>query len=86
MVSTASGAEANKNVSFGGGVLAAQVAIGPSVPASLQVGVVETIVQRTFKVVTTTTEGTPKVVATAIVQVNESGGYAINSYTVETGV
>lgn len=87
MVSTASGAAAaNKNISFGGGVLAAQVAVGPFVPTALQVGVVETIVQLTFKVVSTTTEGSPKVTATAIVQVNESGGYAINSYTVETGV
>jgi len=86
MVSTTSGATANKGISFGGGVLAAQLAVGPSIPASLQVGVVETIVQRTFKVVTTTTVGVPKVTATAIVQVNESGGYAINSYTVETGV
>lgn len=85
MVSTASGAATNKNVSFGGGILAAQVAVSPVRPASLQAGVVETVVQRTFKVQTTTTEGLPKVTATAIVQVNESGGYAINSYTVESG-
>jgi hypothetical protein len=84
-VTTAGGAEANKDISFGGGVLAAQVAVGPSFPGELQIGVVETIVQRKFKVVTRTTQGQPVVTATAIVQVNETGGYAINSYTVETG-
>ena len=87
-VTTAIGAEANKDISFGGGVLAAQVVVGPSVPTTpsmLQIGVVESIVQRKFKVVTRTTQGQPVVTATAIVQVNETGGYAINSYTVETG-
>lgn len=84
-VTTATGMAANKSVSFSGGVLTAQIAVSAVVPSFFQMGVVETIVQRKFEVVTTTTSGSPKVTATAIIQVNESGGYAINSYTVETG-
>jgi hypothetical protein len=73
----------SKDVSFGGGILAAQVQVGPVVPASLQFGLVQAVVQQTFKIVTETTSGSPRMRATAIVQVNQTGGYAINSYSVE---
>jgi hypothetical protein len=82
---TATGMAAGKTISFGGGVLAAQVAVSAVLPASLQIGVLNPVVQKTFKIVTTTTSGTPKVTSTSLVQVNETGGYSINSMVVQTG-
>lgn len=70
-------------LSFNGGILAGQISVPGTVPDSLQFGIVETIVQRTFMVVARTTAGRPTVTGTMIVQVNESGGYDINSYTVQ---
>ena len=82
---TAPGMAAAKTISFGGGLLAAQVAVSAVLPASLQIGVLNPVVQKTFKIVTTTTSGVPKVTSTSLVQVNETGGYSINSMVVQTG-
>ena len=81
----AAGMGTGKSISFGGGVLAAQVAVSPVLPAALQIGVLNPIVQKTFKIVTTTTSGTPRLTSTSLVQVNETGGYSINSMVVQQG-
>ena len=39
--------------------------------------------QKTFKITTETTSGFPKVTSIALVQVNETGGYAVNSWVVQ---
>jgi hypothetical protein len=77
-------AAANKTIAFGGGVLAAQMNVSAVTPASLQLGLLNPVVQKTFKITSRTTT-TPGVVSTALVQVNETGGYAINSWIVTTG-
>jgi hypothetical protein len=82
---TADGMGTGKTVSIGGGLLAAQVAMSAALPASLQIGVLNPVVQKTFKVVTTTTSGNPLVTSTALVQVNETGGYSINSMVIQAG-
>ncbi len=80
VVSTATTAAANKNVSIGGGVLAAAIEVSPTRPATFALGLVNPVVLSTFKIVSTTTSGTPLVASTAIVQVKENGAYAVNSW------
>jgi Tfp pilus assembly protein PilX len=82
---TAPGMGVDKKISFGGGILAAQMSVSADVPDHLQIGLLNSVVQKTFKIVTRTTSGTPSVVSTALVQVNETGGYAVNSWVVQTG-
>lgn len=82
-VHTADGAQGNKSVSFSGGVLAAQVQVGVPTPALIQVGLLNPVVQKTFKITTSTLAGVPQIVSVAVVQVNETGGYAINSSVVQ---
>jgi hypothetical protein len=79
---TADSAGPGKWVSFGGGMLTAQLSTSATKPAYLQAGILNPVVQKTFKIVTTTTSGTPTVQSTALVQVNATGGYAINSMVV----
>lgn len=81
-ITTTAGAEVNKRIKFGGGILAAQVAVTGTSPAWLQLGLLNPVVQKTFKI-TTQTSGTPQVISVALVQVNETGGYAINSWVVQ---
>jgi hypothetical protein len=80
VVNTAPGAEANKNIMIGGGILAATLEVSPARPATLALGLVNPVVLQTFKIVTTTAGGTPVVTSTAIVQVKENGAYAVNSW------
>jgi hypothetical protein len=67
-----------------GGILAAQLdgvdarAAGPN---SVDIGFVETVVQRKFRIVSTTDAGNET--STAVVQVNQNGAYAINSWEVQ---
>jgi hypothetical protein len=74
-----------KSVTMAGGVLAAQYVIAdsragaPAVPQSVDIGFLESIVQRTFRIVST--NGLTK--STAVVQVNQNGAYAINSWEVQ---
>ncbi len=84
-VASTAGSEVNKSLTFGGGILAAQVGVTGPAPAFLQLGLLNPVVQKTFKIVTETTSGTPRVTATALVQVNETGGHAVNSWVVTTG-
>jgi hypothetical protein len=84
-LSLAAGAGANKTIAFGGGILTAQMSIPGELPASLQLGLLNPVVQKTFKITTVTTSGSPRVTSTALVQVNETGGNAINSWVVQIG-
>ena len=83
-VATAPTAVANKNVSLVGGVLAANIVVSFDRPATFAMGLVNQVVQKTFKIVSTTTSGVPTVSATAVVKVNDTGDYAIGSYVVQT--
>lgn len=72
------------NVSASGGILAAQYDISDSRsagPTSLPIGFLETVVQRVLRLVSTTSTGYER--STAIVQVNQNGAYAINSWEVQ---
>jgi hypothetical protein len=83
-VTTATGATANKTVQLLGGVLGATINVSVDRPATFVAGLVNQVVQKTFKIVSTTVSGNPMVSATAIVKVNDTGDYAISSYVVET--
>lgn len=76
------GASVNKNVQMVGGVLAAYWAQTPDQPETLQLGIVNRVVQKTFKVVSSTTAGSPRVVSTAVVQINDYGEYVVNSWEI----
>jgi hypothetical protein len=86
VVNGAVGSSANKSLTFGGGILAAQMQVTGEAPDFLQLGLLNPVVQKTFKIVTETTTGSPEVISTALVQVNETGGHAINSWVVQTVV
>jgi hypothetical protein len=83
-VSVTATSAAKKSVSLLGGVLAALVTQSATPPATLQLGIVNRVVQKTFKVVSTTQTGAPVVVSTALVQVNDYGEYVVNSWQVAT--
>jgi hypothetical protein len=74
-------------VSLTGGIIAAafRVIDDRAVEGELTVpiGLVNPVVQRTFRITSTTTSGNPKVTSTAIVQINQNGAYAINSWVVQ---
>jgi hypothetical protein len=76
-----------KSISMLGGVLAANIIVSADRPQNLVVGLVNQVVQMTFKIVsaTTTAMGNPHVSATAVVKVNDTGDYAIGSYVVQSG-
>jgi hypothetical protein len=74
-----------KNLSLLGGVLAAQFTQTAAPAATQQLGIVNRVVQKTFKVVSTSTSGSPTLVSTALVQVNDYGEYVINSWSVGLG-
>jgi hypothetical protein len=84
-LNTATGMGANKKISFGGGVLTGTVGVSADKPASLQIGLLNSVVQKTFKIVSQTINTSPRVTATALVQVNQTGGYAINSWVTSIG-
>jgi hypothetical protein len=73
-------------VSTTGGILAAAFDVidirsgMPAEPESVPIGYLESIVQRTFRIVTTLAGGSE--VSTAVVQVNQNGAYAVNSWEV----
>lgn len=82
------GTDANP-IKVSGGVLAAAFrgVDGRATPTgsalTVPIGLVNPIVQRTFRIVSETTSGSPKVVSTAVVQINQNGAYAINSWEVQ---
>lgn len=83
-VAIGAGKGAGKSVQLVGGLLGA--AFGQTTDSSVaagavQVGMVNRVVQRTFKIVATTASGAPRVTSTAVVQVNDFGEFAINSWS-----
>ena len=84
-ISVAAGKATGKSVSMLGGVLAAMFTQSATPPATQQLGIVNRVVQKTFKVVSVTTTGLPKVTSTALVQVNDYGEFVINSWEVQSG-
>jgi hypothetical protein len=83
-IATAAGTSAGKSVQMLGGVLGAQITVSADRPETFVAGLVNRVVQKTFKIVSTTTLGSPRVSATAVVKVNDTGDYAIGSYVVQT--
>jgi hypothetical protein len=82
---TAPGMTSSKKLSFGGGILTATIGVSADKPASLQLGLLNSVVQKTFKIVSQTKNSSPRVTATALVQVNQTGGFAINSWVTSFG-
>ena len=74
--------KANKSVRFNGGATAAMFDLSTDRPGTFVLDIVNPIVQRTFKLVSTATAGTA-VTSTAVVIVNQNGAYAIKSWTVQ---
>ena len=73
-----------EDVAISGGFLAARLDVTDSrTGGDLQVGFVNAVVQRILKIVTTSTDGLGTNTATAVVQVNEGGGWAVNSWEVQ---
>jgi hypothetical protein len=81
-VSVAPGMSAAKNVQMVGGVLAGWWAQTVDQPETLNLGIINRVVQKTFKVVSRTTAGSPQVVSTAIVQINDYGEYVVNAWEI----
>ncbi|MEY2582540.1 MAG: hypothetical protein QOE09_2389 [Ilumatobacteraceae bacterium] len=84
-INTLAGMTTNKKISFGGGILTGTIAVSAVKPATLQVGLLNSVVQKTFKIVSVTTNSSPRVTATALVQVNQTGGFAVNSWVTSIG-
>jgi hypothetical protein len=82
-INTLPTATANKDIQIAGGVLTAQPILSVDRPAAFTFGAVNAVVQKTFKVVSTTTMS--RSVSTAIVQVNSIGTYYVNSWEVQPG-
>ena len=71
-------------VAVTGGVLAAVLDVDDgraNGPGSIEIGLITQIVQRTLRIVTTTPEG-PET-SSAVVQVNQNGAFAINTWVVQ---
>jgi hypothetical protein len=71
-------------VILNGGVLVASFDVTDSRPAPQPIGLENTMAQGTFKLVTETTSGSPHMVSSAIVQINQGGGWAINTWEVQS--
>jgi hypothetical protein len=84
-ISVGAGVAAGKDVQMVGGVLAALFTQTVDQPATLNVGLINRIVQKTFKMVATTSVGKPQVTSVAIVQVNDYGEFAVNSWVTAAG-
>ncbi len=68
-----------QSVSITGGVLAAQVDLGTHLPTNLELGLVNPVVQKVFRIYSTSAG----ITSDAVVQINENGAYAINSWEVQ---
>ena len=80
-VNTLPTAAAGKDIEIEGGILTAQAVISLQRPSTFVFGSINAVVQKTFKLVTTTTS--TRSVSTAIVQVNSIGTYYVNSWEVQ---
>ncbi|MCU1387869.1 MAG: hypothetical protein JWL72_1207 [Ilumatobacteraceae bacterium] len=81
-VPAGSGYGATSSINFNGGLLARTIQIPGDIPSSFAVGIASVVSQVVLRILTATTSGTPLVTSNAIVQVNQNGGYAINSWNV----
>ena len=81
-VSVAPGMSTGKTVQMLGGVLAGWWAQTPDQPETLTLGIVNRVVQKTFKIVSRTTAVSPQVISTAIVQINDYGEYVVNAWEI----
>jgi len=81
-IKAAAATKANKSVRLNGGATAAMFDVSVDRPGTFVLDIVNPIVQRTFKLVSTATAGTA-VTSTAVVIVNQNGAYAIKSWTVQ---
>lgn len=76
-------------VGISGGVLAAAFRVNDGREnagdgdLTVPIGLINPVVQRTFKITTVTMSGAPRVTSTAVVQINQNGAYAINSWEVQ---
>lgn len=59
------------------------VACTATPPSTFLCGIDNPFTQKIFKIVSTTTSGTPTLTSTAVVQVNSNGAYAVNSWSVQ---
>ena len=84
-INTAPGMGTDKKLSFGGGILTGTIGVSADKPVSLQLGLLNSVVQKTFKIVSQTVGANPRVTATALIKVNQTGGYAINSWVTSFG-
>ena len=71
-----------KTVNFTGGVLARTIEIPAGSPATFSIGIADVVVQIVVRIHSETTTDLPKIIGEAIVQVNQNGGYAVNSSSV----
>ena len=70
------------DVAASGGILASQIDVADTrPPGDVPIGFEELIVQRKFQIVSTSNGG--REVSTAVVQVNQNGAYAINSWEIQ---
>jgi hypothetical protein len=81
-VMTSATAAPATSVSMSGGVTAAAFDIGATRPKTFVLGLSNPIVQQLLKITSTTQNGLPQITSSAIVQVNESGAYAVNHWEV----
>ncbi len=83
VINTAPGAQVNKGISIGGGILSGTMEVSADRPAAFAFGLVNPVVLMTLKIVTTTNAGNPLVVSTAVVQVKENGAKKVNSWQIQ---
>jgi len=81
-VPVAGGIATGKTVNFSGGVLARTIEIPAGSPATFSIGIADVVVQIVVRIHSETTTDLPKIIGEAIVQVNQNGGYAVNSSSV----
>jgi hypothetical protein len=81
-VSTDPGAEANKKIEIAGGILSAALDVVGSPPSGWTFGLDDPVVQQTFRIVSRTS-ASPVVTSVAVVQINQNGAYAVNTWLVQ---
>lgn len=81
-INVGAGAGAGKSIQLVGAILAAKATEVGDPPALRELGFANRTVQKTFKITSKTLEsaGSPFIVSVAIVQVNDYGEYAVNSW------
>lgn len=83
------GADRNgPHVAVSGGIIAAAFRVEDArldpgaTTLTVPIGLINPEVQRTYRIITETASGTPKIASTAVVQVNQNGAYAVNSWEI----